>query len=54
MGPAVVGWLKASTSSYAGGLYGLAAFTAFSALIAATALHIPRRVGLPAVAAPAE
>ena len=45
VGPALVGWMKDATGSYAGGLYGLAAFTAFSALIAAFALHIPRRVG---------
>jgi MFS transporter, ACS family, tartrate transporter len=53
VGPAVVGWLKDATGSYAGGLYGLAAFTGVSALIAAVALHIPRRVGTVAVA-PAE
>ncbi len=46
VGPALVGWLKDATGSYAGGLYGLAAFTAVSALIAAFALHIPRRVGV--------
>lgn len=46
LGPAIVGWLKATTGSYAGGLYGMAAFTAISALIAAFALHIPRRVGV--------
>jgi ACS family tartrate transporter-like MFS transporter len=44
LGPAIVGWLKDATGSYAGGLYGLAAFTAVSALIAAVALHIPDRV----------
>jgi ACS family tartrate transporter-like MFS transporter len=53
VGPAVVGWLKDATGSYAGGLYGLAAFTGVSALIAAVGLHIPRRVGATAVA-PAE
>jgi ACS family tartrate transporter-like MFS transporter len=52
LGPAVVGWLKDATGSYSGGLYGLAAFTGVSALIAATALHIPRRVAQ--VVAPAE
>ena len=46
VGPALVGWLKDATGSYAGGLYGLAAFTAVSALIAAFALHIPQRVGV--------
>jgi ACS family tartrate transporter-like MFS transporter len=44
VGPALVGWIKDFTGSYSGGLYGLAAFTAVSALIAAFALHIPRRV----------
>ena len=46
VGPAIVGWLKDATGSYAGGLYGLACFTAVSAVICATALHIPRRVGV--------
>ncbi len=53
LGPAIVGWLKDTTGSYAGGLYGLAAFTAASAVICALTLHIPRRVGTAAVA-PAE
>jgi ACS family tartrate transporter-like MFS transporter len=53
VGPAVVGWLKDATGSYAGGLYGLAAFTAVSAVIAAVGLDIPRRVG-GRVAVPAE
>src|ERR1700748_408500 len=44
VGPALVGWIKDMTGSYSGGLYGLAAFTGVSALIAAFALHIPRRV----------
>jgi ACS family tartrate transporter-like MFS transporter len=44
VGPALVGWIKDFTGSYAGGLYGLAAFTGISALIAAFWLHIPRRV----------
>ena len=44
VGPALVGWIKDFTGSYSGGLYGLAAFTGVSALIAAFALHIPRRV----------
>lgn len=51
-GPAFVGWLKATTGSYAGGLYGLAACTAISATICAVALHIPRRVSV--ATAPAE
>ena len=45
VGPAVVGWLRDTTGSYSGGLYGLAVFTGISAVIAAVALHIPRRVG---------
>jgi ACS family tartrate transporter-like MFS transporter len=49
----VVGWLKDTTGSYAGGLYGLAVFTGISAIIAAVGLHIPRRVRARAVA-PAE
>ena len=43
-GPAIVGWLKDVTGSYAGGLYGLALFTLVSAITAAFGLHIPRRV----------
>jgi ACS family tartrate transporter-like MFS transporter len=46
VGPALVGWLKDVTGSYAGGLYGLAVFTGISAVIAAVALHIPRRVNV--------
>jgi MFS transporter, ACS family, tartrate transporter len=53
VGPAIVGWLKNTTGSYSGGLYGLAAFTGVSAVIALLALNIPRRVGA-AVVAPAE
>ncbi len=51
LGPAIVGWLKDVTGSYSGGLYGLAAFTAVSSVIAAVGLHIPRRLG---AAVPAE
>ncbi len=47
VGPALVGWIKDVTGSYSGGLYGLAAFTGVSALIAAFALHIPRQVPVP-------
>jgi MFS transporter, ACS family, tartrate transporter len=55
VGPALVGWIKDFTGSYSGGLYGLAAFTGVSALIAAFALHIPRRVPVRgAVEVPAE
>ena len=53
VGPAVVGWMKDVSGSYAGGLYGLAIFTGISSIIAATLLHIPDRVGKAALA-PAE
>jgi ACS family tartrate transporter-like MFS transporter len=51
LGPAIVGWLKDTTGSYSGGLYGLAAFTGVSSLIAVIGLNIPRRVGIQAVVA---
>jgi ACS family tartrate transporter-like MFS transporter len=55
VGPALVGWIKDFTGSYSGGLYGLAAFTGISALIAAFALQIPRRVPVrPGVSVAAE
>ncbi len=53
LGPAIVGWLKDTTGSYSGGLYGLAAFTGVSAVIALVSLNIPRRIDA-AVPAPAE
>jgi ACS family tartrate transporter-like MFS transporter len=53
-GPAIVGWIKDATGSYAGGLYGLAGFTAASALIAALALHIPRHAEDAVLQVPAE
>jgi len=40
----VVGWIKDATGSYAGGLFGLAAFTAVSTAICAFGLDIPRRI----------
>jgi len=49
-----VGWIKDATGSYAGGLYGLAGFTAASALIAALALHIPRHAEDAILQVPAE
>jgi ACS family tartrate transporter-like MFS transporter len=55
IGPALVGWIKDFTGSYSGGLFGLAAFTGVSALIAAFALHIPSRIPLRgSVGVPAE
>ena len=41
LGPALVGWLKQTTGSYSGGLYGLAVFTGLAALIALFSLNIP-------------
>jgi ACS family tartrate transporter-like MFS transporter len=41
LGPALVGWLKQTTGSYSGGLYGLAVFTALAAVIALFSLNIP-------------
>jgi MFS transporter, ACS family, tartrate transporter len=43
VGPALVGWLRDVTGSYAGGLYGLAVFTGISAVISGVALQIPNR-----------
>jgi len=53
LGPALVGWLKQTTGSYSGGLYGLAVFTAAAALLALFALNIPsaKQRGVEAVAA---
>jgi len=44
LGPAIVGWLKDTTGSYSGGLYGLAVFTGASAIIALVGLHIEKAV----------
>jgi MFS transporter, ACS family, tartrate transporter len=41
-GPPLVGWVKESTGSFAGGLFLLAGFALISALIAALALRTPR------------
>ncbi len=54
LGPALVGWLKETTGSYSGGLYGLAAFTAAGALIALFSLNIPSAKQLEVGVAPAE
>jgi ACS family tartrate transporter-like MFS transporter len=54
-GPSIVGWVRTATGSYAGGLYGLAAFSLMSAIVAALWLHIPRPAMHPELAAtPAE
>jgi ACS family tartrate transporter-like MFS transporter len=54
LGPTLVGWLKQTTGSYSGGLYGLAVFTAVGALIALFSLNIPSAKQLEAEVAPAE
>jgi len=48
VGPFVIGWLKSTTGSYAGGLYVVAASLAVSALLT---LLISRRTYRPAPAA---
>ncbi len=42
-GPSLVGWVRDTTGSFAGGLYALAGFALMSAVVAALWLHIPRR-----------
>jgi MFS transporter, ACS family, tartrate transporter len=54
IGPSVVGWAKQLTGSFAGGLYGLAAFALLSAVVAALALDLPRRATPKKLAAAAE
>jgi ACS family tartrate transporter-like MFS transporter len=52
LGPAIVGWLKDATGSYAGGLYGLAIFTGIASIIALLGLNIePVKAPIPQVAA---
>jgi MFS transporter, ACS family, tartrate transporter len=54
-GPGVVGWVRESTGSFAGGLYALAGFALLAAAVSALWLHIPRPAGLgESPAAPAE
>ena len=43
-GPPLVGWVKQSTGSFAGGLFLLAGFALMSALVAAIALRTPRPI----------
>jgi ACS family tartrate transporter-like MFS transporter len=54
LGPAIVGWLKDTTGSYAGGLYGLALFTGVASLIALVGLNITRPAPEAAPAVPAQ
>jgi ACS family tartrate transporter-like MFS transporter len=42
IGPFIVGWIKDSSGSFAGGLYCLAGFALMSAAVAALGLNIPR------------
>jgi MFS transporter, ACS family, tartrate transporter len=54
-GPGIVGWVRESTGSFAGGLYALAGFALLAAAVSALWLHIPRPLGVgEAPAAPAE
>jgi ACS family tartrate transporter-like MFS transporter len=45
-GPGIVGWVKDSTGSFAGGLYALAGFALVSAVISALWLNIEKPAGL--------
>jgi ACS family tartrate transporter-like MFS transporter len=53
-GPWYVGVMKDLTGSYSGGLYGLALLGLIAAIVCALFLHIPNRMPLAAVGAPAE
>ena len=53
-GPSIVGWVRQSTGSFAGGLYALAGFALLSAVVAAFWLHIPNPASRDAVSVPAE
>jgi ACS family tartrate transporter-like MFS transporter len=54
VGPTIVGWVKNSTGSFAGGLYVLAGFALMSAVVEALWLRVPRQLVGAEVAAPAE
>jgi MFS transporter, ACS family, tartrate transporter len=54
LGPAIVGWLKDTTGSYAGGLYGLAMFTGIATLIALFGVNFTKPVPADAPAVPAQ
>jgi len=49
-GPSIVGWVRDTTGSFAGGLYALAAFALMAAVVSALWLHIPRRITIPEAA----
>jgi ACS family tartrate transporter-like MFS transporter len=54
-GPGIVGWVRQSTGSFAGGLYALAGFALLAALVSALWLNIQKPAGLgESPAAPAE
>ena len=53
-GPGYVGVMKDLTGNYAGGLYGLALLSLIAAIVCAVFLHIPKRMPLATVGAPAE
>src|SRR5215831_9034645 len=53
-GPSYVGFMKDWTGGYAGGLYGLALLGLIAAIVCAVFLHIPKRMPLATVGAPAE
>jgi ACS family tartrate transporter-like MFS transporter len=53
-GPWYVGVMKDLTGNYSGGLYGLALLGLIAAIVCALFLHIPKRMPLSAVGAPAE
>jgi MFS transporter, ACS family, tartrate transporter len=54
LGPAIVGWLKDTTGSYAGGLYGLAMFTGIATLIALFGVNFTKPVPVDAPVVPAQ
>ena len=53
-GPSIVGWVKTSTGSFAGGLYCLAAFALMAAVVTALGLHIQKPAQASETAAAAE
>jgi ACS family tartrate transporter-like MFS transporter len=53
-GPWYVGVMRDLTGNYSGGLYGLALLGLIAAIVCALFLHIPNRMPVPAVVAPAE